>query len=284
MPKAVGSKGSKHKKEKQEMKKGLFLLIALMVVSLLLSNGVLAEEITIVGTGSGMSLLRAVGEAFTQKNPDVRIIVPDSIGSGGGVKAVGTDQYKIGRIARNIKEKEKHYGLTHVPFAQMPIVIFVNKSVGITSLTPEQVCGIYSGKIRNWNEVGGKGTRIKVICREPGDSSLRVLLESFPGFKDITLTPKSKTTYSDPKTCKFAEQKADTIAFGTYINARNYDVDILTINDKHPSKADYPYVGTLALVFKEKNRTGNIQKFVEFATSPAAHDAIRSAGGLPMTQ
>lgn len=264
------------------MKKGFFLLVAVMVVSLLISNGALAEEITIVGTGSGMSLLRAVGEAFTQSNSDVKIIVPDSIGSGGGIKSVGTDLHKIGRIARDIKEKEKHYGLTQVPFAQMPIVFYMNKSVGIKSLTPEQVCGIYSGKVRNWKEVGGKDARIKVIRREPGDSSLRVLLKSFPGFKDITLTPKSKITYSDSETCRFTEQKADTIAFGTYINARNYDVDILSISGKHPTNEDYPYAGVLSLILKEKNRTGNIKKFVDFATSSAAHDAIRSAGGLPV--
>jgi elongation factor G len=41
-----------------------------------------------------------------------------------------------------------------------------------------------------------------------------------------------------------------------------------------------PYVGTLALIFKEENKTGVIKQFVEFVTSPPAQEAIIAAGGL----
>lgn len=57
---------------------------------------------------------------------------------------------------------------------------------------------------------------------------------------------------------------------------------MLTIDGKGPTDSDYPYVGTLALIFKEKSKTGAIAKFVEFATSPAPHNAIKGAGGLPL--
>ncbi|MBU0943216.1 MAG: substrate-binding domain-containing protein [Proteobacteria bacterium] len=252
--------------------------LAVSVFCLFFSGQVMAEEITIVGTGSGAAVLEAVGAAFTANNPGVTIVVPKSIGSGGGIKAVGSDKDVVGRVARGIKDKEESYGLTYLAYAKNPIVFFVNKSVGIKDLTTQQLCDIYSGKITNWKDVGGKDATIKVIRREDGDSSLEVLVELFPGFKDITLTAKSKTTLSDPETCQLTERKADTIAFGTYANARNYGVDILSIEGKVATDSDYPYVGTLALIFKEKNNTGNIKKFIEFATSPAAHPAITEAG------
>ena len=93
------------------------ILAAVLAIGLVFCGPVIAEEIIIVGTGSGMSLLRAVAETFTRNSPGILVNVPDSIGSGGGVKAVGTDKYKIGRVAREIKDKEKHYGLSHVPVA-----------------------------------------------------------------------------------------------------------------------------------------------------------------------
>lgn len=262
------------------MKKWIVFL-AILTVGLFLSSQVMAEEITIVGTGSGSSVLKAIGKAFSQRNPGVAVSVPKSIGSGGGIKAVGTDRNLIGRVARGIKDKEKPYGLTYVPYAKNPIVFFVNKSVGVTELTTQQVCDIYSGKITGWKDVGGKDARIRVIRREDGDSSLEVLLKSFPGFADITLLQKAKTTYSDPSTCELAEKKANTIAFGTYANARNHNVKILSVEGKEPTGSDYPYVGTLALIYKEKNKVGNIKKFVDFATSSAAHDAIKGAGAVP---
>ena len=103
-----------------------------------------SEELTIVGTGSGTSILKAIGKAFTKQNPEVSVIVPKSIGSSGGIKAVGNDKYILGRVARDIKDKEKRYGLKHVPFAKMPIVIYVNNSVPISDITPGQVCRIFS--------------------------------------------------------------------------------------------------------------------------------------------
>ncbi|MCP4345966.1 MAG: phosphate ABC transporter substrate-binding protein [Desulfobacterales bacterium] len=261
------------------MKKSL--LSGILGIVLALSSPVIAEEITIVGTGSGAAILKAVGAAFSQDNPGVTVNVPKSIGSGGGVKAVGRDKQLIGRVARQIKDGEQHFGLTYVPFAKMPIVFFTNKSVEIKNLSSQQVCDIYSGKVTNWKEAGGKNARIKLVRREDGDSSLSMLLKLFPGFKNITITPKSKTTYSDPDTLEFIQKKAGTIAFGTYGNAKNYQVNILDIDGKSPTDPAYQCFGTLALIFKEKNKTQNISKFVKFATSPAAHDAIRNAGGIP---
>ena len=262
--------------------KRVMLLIMAVAVAGALACPAAGETITIVGTGSGASILQAIGTAFTQIHPDLSVEVPKSIGSGGGIKAVGLEEALLGRVARGIKDKEKPYGLSYLPFAKMPIAFFVNKSVPVQELSPQQVCDIYCGKITNWNAVGGPDAKIRVVRREDGDSSLKVLLESFPGFKDIAITSKSKTTYSDPATTELVANKADTIAFGTYPNAKRANVTILSIAGQAPAEAAYPYVGTLALVFKAKNRTGNVGQFVDFTTTPAAHSAIVAVGGLPL--
>ncbi len=241
----------------------------------------LAEEITIVGTGSGMVILNAIGEAFSQHNPGMTINVPDSIGSGGGIKAVGKDKYVLGRVARDIKENEKSYGLNLVPVAKIPIVFFVNKSVTVHNLSIQQVLDIYKGTIANWKEVGGDDAKIRVVRREEDDSSLEVLKKSFPGFKDITVTSRSKMTLSDSETVTTIEKTTGAIAYGAYANASHADVNILKIDGKNATAPDYPYVGMLALIFKEKNYNGNIKIFVEFATSEAADEAIKEVGGTP---
>lgn len=262
------------------MKKGLTLLIALFVC-LSIPKLVLADELTIVGTGDGVKILNAIGEAFMQSNPDIEIKVPKSIGSGGGIKAVGTGQEQIGRVARELKEKEKPYGLSYTPYARGPVVFFVNKGVGIKDLSAEQVCGIYSGEITNWKDVGGKDTKIRVVRREDGDSSLKVLRKSFPGFGGISITVKSKTTFSTPETFSIVEKKANAIGFGPYDVAKDADVDIIAIEGKAPADSGYPYFSTLAVIYKAEKLTGNLKKFLEFATSSVAHKSIVNAGGTP---
>ncbi|MEZ4528066.1 MAG: substrate-binding domain-containing protein [Desulfobacterales bacterium] len=261
--------------------KKMFWTLAAVLAGFICFGTVMAEEIVIVGTGSGMTLLQKVGDEFAKTHPDVKIAVPDSIGSSGGIKTVGTDQAVLGRVGRKLKDTEAHYGLSYIPFVRLPIVFFVNKSAGIKEITPQQACDIYSGKITNWKELGGKDARIKVVRREDGDSSLLVLQESLPGFKDIAITDKSKTTLSDQETLEFVAAKEDTIAFGTYGDAKVHPVDVLTLGGKKPNETDYPYTGSLALIVKEKNNTGNIKAFAEFVTSPEAQAVIREAGGLP---
>jgi phosphate transport system substrate-binding protein len=264
------------------MKKILILIGAYMLFLMpFMAN---AEEITIVGTGSGPPILKAIGEVFSQQNPEVKIAVPRSIGSGGGIKAVGNDEYLVARVAREIKPNEEHYHLTYLPIARVPIVFYVNPSVRIKNLTNEQVCRIYSGKIFNWQEVGGHNARIRVIRRQEGDSSLAVLLKSFPNFKDITITELSKTTHSDPDTIELAEKTIDAIAFGAYSDVKNREVHVLNIDNISPTDTTYPYYGPFALVFKEENRTGTIKEFIDFAASPAAAAAIKNGGGLPLLE
>lgn len=230
---------------------------------------------------SGSAILKAIGGAFNQQNPEITIGVPKSIGSTGGIKAVGRDEYLLGRIAREIRDSETHYNLTYIPYARNPIVLFVHKSAGVSNLSIQQVLDIYSGKITNWKATGGNDAKIRVIKREEGDSSLGVLRRSLPGFKDITVTSRSKTTFSDPETGLTVEKIAGAIAYGTYANARNVNVTILQIEGQIATDPDYPYVGILGFVYKEQNYSGNIKLFVEFATSEAAHEAIREAGGIP---
>ena len=173
------------------------IIIGLVLV-LLCSSSVSAEEITIVGTGSGPPILKAIAREFMLQYPEVKIHVPRSIGSGGGIKAVGNDEFKLARVARKIKENEKRYGLTYIPVAKMPIVFYANSNVMVRNLSTAQILKIFRGDIFNWQQVGGQDARIRVVRRQDGDSSLSVLQKLFPGFQDIEFTPAAKTTYSDP--------------------------------------------------------------------------------------
>jgi len=240
-----------------------------------------AENITIVGTGDGIAISQSLGKAYSKIHPGTTVTVPPSIGSSGGIKAVGNDKYRLGRVARQIKEKEKPYGLTYLPFARVAATFFVNNSIKVRNLSKEQILGIYSGEIKNWKDVGGNDGKIRVVRREEGDSTLRVLRKTFPGFSDIELLKKSKTTTTTEQTMKVVSTTVGAIGFGPYPAAKRAKLGIISINGKHPTDPSNLSHTVLALIFKEKNRTGEIAEFVEFATSPAASEAIREAYGQP---
>ena len=116
---------------------------------------------------------------------------------------------------------------------------------------------------------------------EDGDSSLKVLLKSFSGFMDITITSKSETVHKTPEMIFTLKNKEGTIGFEPNDVAEEANLNVLAIDGQKPTEAGYSITGTLALIFKTRNYTGNIKKFVEFATFPEAHVVIKAKGGLP---
>lgn len=240
-----------------------------------------AENLNIVGTGDGMVMLKSVGEAFSKTNPGVEVLVPKSIGSGGGIKAVGKGEEKIGRVARGIKEKEKGFNLSYVPIAKIPVVFFTHKGTKIDSLTVKQVADIYSGNITNWSEVGGPDGRIRVVRREDGDSSLSVLQKQLPEFKAIELTSRSKTALSTDENLETVAGTEGTIGFGTYSSALAERFNVIALDGKAALDAGYPAFGTIALIYKEETKTPIVEKFIAFVTTQAAHAAIKAADAIP---
>ena len=143
-----------------------------------------AGDLSVVGTGDGIDLLRALGAAYTADHPETNVIVPPSIGSGGGIAAVGSNKEVLARAARPLSDSEKEAGLIATPVFRLPSAFFVHRSAGVTSLTSAQLADVYSGKITNWKDVGGQDVRIKVVRREDADSTLQVLRQSMPGWKN----------------------------------------------------------------------------------------------------
>ncbi len=133
--------------------KSILMLIALVLITV---SAVNAEDLIIVGTGSSANILESLGQAFFAINPEITVIVPPSIGSGGGIKAVGNDDFLVGRIARSLSAKEQRHGLTVLRIARVPIVFFVNSSVSLKNISSEQVCNVYAGKTRKWEDLGGE--------------------------------------------------------------------------------------------------------------------------------
>ena len=159
----------------------LLLAVPLAVIGLNAHAG----DLSVVGTGDGIDLLRALGAAYTADHPETNVIVPPSIGSGGGIAAVGSNKEVLARAARPLSDSEKEAGLIATPVFRLPSAFFVHRSAGVTSLTSAQLADVYSGKITNWKDVGGAGRahqgRAPRGCQ---DSTLQVLRQSMPGWKD----------------------------------------------------------------------------------------------------
>ena len=134
------------------------------------SAGTLAGRIVISGSTSMEDLLTAFGEAFTVLNPKVSVEVQGG-GSSTGVKNASEGITEIGNSSRALKEEEKSLGLNEHIVAYDGIAVVIHPDNPITNLTSAQIAGIFTGKITNWQEVGGEDTPVVTVLREAGSGT-----------------------------------------------------------------------------------------------------------------
>ena len=247
------------------------------------------EQLVIDGTGDSQPLLRQLGKAFEAANPGTKIIVPESIGSSGGVKSLINGKCDMARIARPLKKKELDAGkdLIYHQFAYSPVVFTANHPEQcIDNLTTDQVVQIFSGAINDWSALGNcRPHKIYVAMRETGDSSRSVIEKNLPGFKEIAEFT-GKTVYSTPETVMTLEEHPYTISFLPQGSITS-KLLVFNFNGVAPTEAavkqgDYPLFSPFGLVWRgELSNLGS--QFLKYLSSPAAIKIIRELGVIPVT-
>src|SRR4051812_8497016 len=81
------------------------------------------DSLGLAGSGSNLPLTYLLVEAFRARNPQSKVIVHESIGSSGGVRAVRDGAVGVGLISRPLTAEEEGYGLTVTPYARVAVVV-----------------------------------------------------------------------------------------------------------------------------------------------------------------
>lgn len=176
--------------------------VAFIIV--LISTSAWAETIKVAGSGGMIPVVTDLAVAYMAKNPHDKIdVVQESIEAKGGIMGAYEGRLDIGMSARLLTAEEIALGLSTVEIARIATVVGVNaESVKITSIKSSQVCGIYSGQIKNWKELGGHDAPIKAFTRPEPDATKGVVRKGIKCFSKlaeashVVMMPKSKDMYN----------------------------------------------------------------------------------------
>ena len=241
-----------------------------------------AGDLAVVGTGDGLEVLRAVGAAYTADHPQTSVFVPPSVHSSGGIAAVRSGTAVLGRIARPLTLEERAEGIIEVPVFRLPSVFIINPAANVRSLTAEQTTRIFRGEITNWREVGGTDLRIKVVRRDEADSTLKVLRATMPGWRDLTVTEKSKPAATTQEAVDLVTEQPGAISFAPYSRSLEPGVTVPEIDGRHVTEPDYPSAVTLSLIYRDATVTEPALGFMRYLFTPKARTLIRNFGGAPV--
>ena len=130
------------------------------------------KKITVKGSDTMVILAQKWAEVYMKSHPNTVIQVTGG-GSGTGISALINGATDICNASRPMKQSEMdklkdRYGSLgiEIPCAKDGVTIFLNESNPVKELTIKQLSNIFSGKTRNWKEVGGPDQDIKLYGRE----------------------------------------------------------------------------------------------------------------------
>ncbi|HAL74278.1 MAG TPA: phosphate ABC transporter phosphate-binding protein [Clostridiales bacterium] len=245
------------------------------------ADGSLKGKIVTSGSTSMEDIMTALGEGFTAANPGVQVEIQGG-GSSTGVKNASDGISDIGNASRSLKDEEKSLGLTEHVIAIDGIAVVVNSANAVTGLTSTQVADIFTGKITNWQEVGGADAPIVVILREAGSGtrdgfeSILKIADQCVGSQEVNETGIVKSTVAG---------NVNAIGYLS-LGKASETVHALAIDGVAPSEAtvkDGSYTLQRPFTCLTKGEESSLVKaFFEFIFSPDGQAMVAQKGYVPV--
>jgi phosphate transport system substrate-binding protein len=262
-------------------------LVALLIFS---SNISLAQKVVIKGSDSVLPLGQKVAEQFMKSNKNVNISVVGG-GSGVGIAALIDGTTQIAMTSRPIKMDEKlklkaaGRQYKEVKIAYDALSIIVNPGNKVTQLTREQIEGIFTGKIKNWKEVGGDDMKIVAYARETSSGT-------YEFFKEHLLNRKNyaSTCLNMPASGSVVQSVSQTKGAIGYVGLAYVDKSVKAIGvstDKgktyvKPSIATaknktYPIVRPLYFYYPTKSEA-TVKSFIDYVIGKTGQGLVSQIG------
>lgn len=251
------------------------------------STGIDKKTITAAGSTALQPLAQAAAKDFMAKNNGVQVNISGG-GSFTGLNNVASGSVDIGNSdvtvdsAPDLKDK----GLVDHQVAVEPFLIIVNKDVTVDDLSQAQLTDIFTGKITNWKDVGGKDAKITIIGRAASSGSRATISKVVMGGKDFT----SAATAQD-STGNLITGVAQTPGAIGYIDAAYLKdtVKALKYNGVAYS-ADAVINGKYAIwsyghMFTKGEATGTVKAYLDYIMSADFQNAnVEKAGFIPVSK
>ncbi len=129
------------------------------------SGSDLSGSLSLSGSTTVLPIAQEAADMFMENYPKVTVNVQGG-GSSVGISNVAEGIVDVGDSSRELNNDESSKGLVDHKIAYDVIVVITNKNVPVENLSADQVKGIFTGTIKNWQEVGGPDAPITVVVRD----------------------------------------------------------------------------------------------------------------------
>ncbi|MGX6961257.1 phosphate ABC transporter substrate-binding protein PstS family protein [Vagococcus xieshaowenii] len=278
------------------MKKNLLIMAGVSFVFLLTgcgsTSGKTSEEgkkqteIVAVGSTALQPLVDKIKDIYQTDFPEYNISVQGG-GSGTGLSQVSSGAVDIGNSDVFAEEKD---GIDADKIVDNKVAVVgigpvINKEVKVDNLTRQQLIDIFTGKVKNWKEVGGQDLEIVVVNRAEG-SGTRATFEKWG--LDGTKTIGTQEQDSSGTVKKIITQTPGAISYLAFsyfddtfkalkIDGVEPTVENVTTNDWTIWAYEHMYIS--------KDASEDVKTFIEYCLSDDVQkNVVEQLNYIPMTK
>lgn len=276
------------------MKTKNYVTVIMMIAIFIIGSSFSQEtKITVKGSDTMVILAQKWAELYMKNNKSAVIQVTGG-GSGVGITALINGTTDIADASRPMKPSEieklkARYNTLGVEIAcaKDGITIFLNEANKVDELTIKQLSDIYTGKIRNWKELGGDDAEIRLYGRENSSGTYTYFHD------EVVKADYAASVQSLPGTAAVVNAiKKDVNGIGYGGAAYAVGVKHAMVKKNANSKAYNPTPETIAkneypitryLFMYLRNRpTGETKKYIDWILSPEGQNIVTEVGYFPV--
>ncbi len=282
---------------KRKLVAGFFMVLA---ITLLFGCGGGRKALQIKGSDTMVNLGQAWVEEFMKINPAVSIAVTGG-GSGTGIAALIGGKTDIAESSRNMEPQEigqaEKNGIEpkEIHVANDGITLVVNPANPVNKLTIRQLSDIFTGKIKNWKEVGGLNQKIVPLSRERNSGTHVFFLEHVVKLGNrkspnefaagVLMMPSSQAIIEEVKSniqaigyvgLGYLTNKEKALSIAKDENSSYIYPSIITVNKKQ-----YPISRSL-LFYTNGEPKEMVKSFIDFVLSPEGQKVVLKMDFVPV--
>jgi phosphate transport system substrate-binding protein len=253
-----------------------------------------AKPVAVKGSDTMVIMNARLAEAFMKKKPGAQIHVTGG-GSGVGLAALINGTTDVAASSRPIKTSEvdklKARFATRgvgIPIARDGLAVYVHASNPVQELTIQQIRDIYTGKLTNWKQVGGKDETIILYSRENSSGTYTYFKDVVLGGKDFAA--RAQTLQGTAAVVNAVSKDANGIGYGGAAYAKGVRFVKVKKDAQSPAflptletvrSGEYP-ISRFLYFYLRANPSADAKQFIDFALTAEGQKIVTDVGYFPV--